>query len=381
MITSRGAALVATAAFTFFLARLTQVGWLYLLDAMLWGVILLSVVLPWLTVMSLVARRKLVRRQGSPGSPGPAEGETVQVELCLENRRPWPRYFLSASYNSPLANPDERGQRFFVSCLDARASLALVSTVDCYRRGPHKFGPVDVESKAPFGLFRRRRRLSSPLSVLVYPQVFPLNRLALLEGTQGTALRPQRTRLGQEIAGSRNYVPGDPMRHVHWRNTARMGRPMVKEFEDTQENTLVITFDSSQDLGQERETVLEYSIKLAASVARYMIARGGSVRLLTGRLPGQDSPWPQLLKELALLEAGQGPGLGALVASLTPGTRVLALVSEQDSAGVEALTKRSGQMAGLAVVVLEGFGDSSPQSTGLAVEKLRLARVPVVSCR
>lgn len=46
MITLRGAAVVAAAIFTFFLARLTQVGWLYMVDAMLWGVILLSFVLP-----------------------------------------------------------------------------------------------------------------------------------------------------------------------------------------------------------------------------------------------------------------------------------------------------------------------------------------------
>ena len=343
MITFRGAVFVATAIFTFLLARLTQVGWLYLLDAMLWGVILLSLVLPWLAVMSLEARRCVVRREGGgPGSPGPSKGEVIQVELWLENCRFWPRYFLSVSYDCPLASPVERWQRYKVPHLEGGTSLALVSTVQCHRRGLHQFGTVNVESKAPFGLFRRRRRLPSPLSVLVYPQIYPLHRLSLLEGIQGTAVRPRRTRVGQEIAGSRNYFPGDSLQHIHWRNTARVGHPMVKEFEDTQENTLVIAFDSSQDLGQGQETVLEYSIKLAASVAGYGIERGGKVRLLTGRLPGQEIPWTLLLKELALLEAGQGPGLPALLESLPAGARVLVLVSEADLHGLQALRRRAG---------------------------------------
>ena len=78
-ITFRGGVLVATGVFAFLLARLTQVPWLYMLDAILWGAILLSLVVPWLAVMSLSARRRIVRREGEGrltwpsrrgGSPG-----------------------------------------------------------------------------------------------------------------------------------------------------------------------------------------------------------------------------------------------------------------------------------------------------------------------
>lgn len=384
MITFRGGFFIAAAFFTFLLARLTQVGWLYLLDAMFWGMILVSFALPWLAVMSLSARRRLVRAEGPAGSPGPSEDETVQVELWLENGRAWPRHLLSVEYQCPIAGPADVHQRFFVPRLDGGTSLALVSTVQCQRRGLHHLGPVTVESKAPFGFFRRRRRLPSPLSVLVYPRVYPLHRLPLLEGIQGTETRPRKSREGQEIAGSRHYFPGDPMRHVHWRNTARSGRPMVKEFEDTQENTLVIAFDSSLDVGQGQESTLEYGIKLAASVAGYIVNRGQSVRVATGKLPGQEIPWNMLLKELALLEAGQGPRLPSLVEPLPPGARVLALVSEGDVQGIEALKGRAGQLSGMAVVSLEGFGDSAASGTttgGDGIEALRRAGVPVVRCR
>ena len=224
MITFRGAALAATAVFTFLLARLTQVGWLYLLDATLWGLILVSLALPWLYVTSLKARRRVVRTEGSAASVGPSEGEMVQMELALESGGRWPRYFLSTSYDCPLASPEDRQQRYFVPRLDGGSPMLLASSLRCHRRGLHQFGPVTVESKAPFGLFRRRKRLPSPLSVLVYPEVLPLHRLALMEGTEGTAARPQKTRTGQEISGARHYFPGDPLRHIHWRSTAS-GRP------------------------------------------------------------------------------------------------------------------------------------------------------------
>ena len=381
MITLRGAAVVAAAIFTFFLARLTQVGWLYMVDAMLWGVILLSFVLPWLAVMSLQSRLRVERCDGTPAFPGPAERDIVQVELRLENLRSWPRYFLSVGYDCPLSSPAERWHGFFVPYLKGAALASLVRAVECHRRGLHSYGPVTVESKAPFGLFRRRRRLPSPLSVLVYPQVHPLNRFPLMEGVQGTAVRPKRTPIGQEVAGSRQYFPGDPLRHVHWKNTARMGRPMVKEFEDTQENTLIISFDTIRDLGQDKETTLEYSIKVSVSVASYVIQHGGSVRLLAGRLASQEAPWPELLKELALLQAGNGPGLAAVVGSLPARTRVLVIVSETDAEAIEALRRRAGQMSGLAIVVLEGFGDVSPSNSGKATEAFEQIGVPVVSCR
>ena len=141
---------------------------------------------------------------------------------------------------------------------------------------------------------------------------------------------------------------------------------MVKEFEDSQENTLVITFDSRHDVGYGKDTALEYSIKLAASVAGYAMERGGNVRLLSGRLSSQEVPWTTLLKELALLEAGEGPGLTALVQSIPEGARVLALVSETDSPGIEALCRGAGRMSGLVVVLLEGFGEHSAQGAGQA---------------
>ena len=380
MITFRGTALVATAIFTFFLARMTQVGWLYLLDSALWGIVLVSLGMPTLAVMSLQVSRRLARQDCMPSSPGPAEGDMVRIEMWVKNPRTWPRTFLSVGYSCPLASPSEEWQRSFVPWIARRSSLILHTTVECYRRGLHDLGPVTVESKAPFGLFRAKRRFDAPLSVLVYPQIHPIGGLPTLEGLTETTSRPRRARSGEDFSGSRHYFPGDPVRNIHWRNTARLGRPMVKEFEDSQENMLYIVFDSSQDLGEGRETVLEYSIKIVASVSAYANERGKSVVVLTGGMPGQWIPWAKLYTGLALLRVDHGPGLPELIAPVPLGAKLLALVSETDLSGVESLIRRTNQPEGLTVVMLEGFGVTQlPQNPG-AKEALQRNSASYLRC-
>ena len=143
----------------------------------------------------------------------------------------------------------------------------------------------------------------------------------------------------------------------------------------------MIVFDSRHDVGEGQETTLEYSIKLAASVAGYVIQRGGKIQVATGAMPRHEIEWTPLLKELALLEAGPGPNLEQLIDSLPAGVRVLAFVSEHDSNGIDSLRLRAAQMSGLAVVSLEGFGDGSSESGTVDMDALASAGVPVVACR
>ena len=191
--------------------------------------------MPWLSIACLEARRKLSWGENGEGpegfysgtsgetSGGLAEGETVQIDLALRNRGFWPKFFLSLSYRCTLAAPEDREFRFFVSKLAGSSEFALPAAVVAYQRGMHSLEPVVVDASAPFGLFRRRSRLGQTFQVLVYPRVYPLSHLHLVDGLTGERIQAQKSRLGLETTGSRPYVPGDPRRHIHWRNTARMG--------------------------------------------------------------------------------------------------------------------------------------------------------------
>ena len=82
MITAKGAGFLIAAVLLFFLARLTGVGWLYLVDSVLWGMILFSALLPWLSAVRLEAQHR-VELPGSPeGVTGPSSSALITNALA-----------------------------------------------------------------------------------------------------------------------------------------------------------------------------------------------------------------------------------------------------------------------------------------------------------
>lgn len=103
------------------------------------------------------------------------------------------------------------------------------------RRGPLRFTGVSLGRPDPFGWCRGLVTVPLRETVLVLPRRYPLPDL-LLPGTRqyqpgGVALAAAIGE-SEEFVSLRDYRPGDPRRHIHWRSWARLGRPIVKEFED-----------------------------------------------------------------------------------------------------------------------------------------------------
>ncbi len=323
MITAKGTGFLVAAVAIYLLARLSQVGWLYLIDAVLLGMLFLSAVVPWVSVAFVRATRtaepasdRHPGRKRPGGPPGKLarlsveEEEPVRIKALLHNRAFFPRFFSFLYYDSPLGPAESRLQRFFLAHLPGSATTTLESTIEASRRGLHFLGPMTLESTAPFGMFRRRRTLSEATPILVLPMVYPLQRLLVVDGIGGRTTQPRLSRSGMDPVGSRPYVHGDSRRMIHWRNTARAGRPMVKESEEQTDQALHVLFDAVHVWGEDKDTTLEYGIKLAASVANYALINEVSVTVWGGALAGvvlahdhsrtgNTVEWDELLEALA----------------------------------------------------------------------------------
>lgn len=95
-------------------------------------------------------------------------------------------------------------------------------------RGQVQMGRLRVSSAFPFGLFLRFRDLACPGELLVYPRRggrgLPFNRAGRGSLEDDSARHPGGD---GDFVGLRPYQPGDPMRSIHWPNSARSGTPMV----------------------------------------------------------------------------------------------------------------------------------------------------------
>jgi hypothetical protein len=169
--------------------------------------------------------------------------------------------------------------------------------------GPLRRGSVGarswvVESSDPLGLFRSRRPSKDAEIALVLPRFVSLSRRPEVRELEASVAAP-RAGSGTELFGVREYRPGDPLRRIHWRSSARHGELVVREFEPPGVQTLGIFCDPNP---ADRE-VADQIARLAASEAWDCIRDGGRVMLwapgLDPSLPGEARSFWALLEWLA----------------------------------------------------------------------------------
>ena len=87
----------------------------------------------------------------------------------------------------------------------------------------------------------------------VYPVCYKIEELAISGDAWADQGHPARAEVASEIYGSREYHYGDSLRYIHWRNTARLGEFVVKQFEETRQGSVAVAFETRRAWGEERE--------------------------------------------------------------------------------------------------------------------------------
>lgn len=103
------------------------------------------------------------------------------------------------------------------------------------RRGVLHFEQLIAASMDPLGVFRQISPIELKDKLLILPKRYPIPHFALpgsLRYQQGGVALAASVGESEEFVSLRDYRPGDPMRHIHWRSWARTGKPIVKEFQD-----------------------------------------------------------------------------------------------------------------------------------------------------
>lgn len=295
MPTSRTTAFLVTALLLYFFANQTQVGWIYVMTALMAGVVLAAFWLGRNALKGIGAERTVL-----PNEP-PHEGEAVSVSLTFHNALT--DSHIRTTEQCPFAEPESEAKRIsiFIPSITRNAPVKLEYEVTADRRGLHEFPPLQLETPAPFGLFRRKRTLNVPTRVLIYPEVKPIRRLALFDRRPSALLSRPRPGTGTELIGVRPYRPGDSPRHIHWRSVARVGQLISKEFADDSQPGLTIALDlHNASIPESKHTPFEWAVKIAASIGEDAMRRGYALHLLADNTAWPPPPGP--ISRTALME-------------------------------------------------------------------------------
>jgi len=179
--------------------------------------------------------------------------------------------------------------------------------VECDRRGAYTFGPARLESGDPIAYGRRRMRCEGTDRLLVYPKVFALQPPAIASRMLFGDQRSPAVLLGDpsRVAGVREYVLGDPLRHIDWRATARTASVLVRVYETTTALRVAVFVDLRVPRveGQAAADLDEFTIAVAASFISDLAARGVGVGLFTtGSLDGRRVTYPPSASASALTD-------------------------------------------------------------------------------
>ncbi len=328
-MTKVGFGFIAAGGFVYLVASETQIGWLYLFDAIIWSLLVLSAILPWSSLKPLQVEHQVLLpasalRQWQLG--GPLEDGTVEVKLKVTNNGHLARHFIRLVTDCPFDEPEKRRKAFLLTSLNPGSTTVFSYTATCYRRGYYTSSSATLESGGPLGLIVRRRTFKLPLNLTIYPTYYQMEGLPIADTAWADWGHAVKSNAAAEFYGSREYQPGDPLRHIHWRNTARLGRFMLKEFEQASQGSVTVAFETRRDFGAGRETTLEYSIKIAASLAKLCADSGRSIDIIAGETPLHNAGWREAMDYLAYLEVEGKATLAESTAALERGQVVVAIV-------------------------------------------------------
>lgn len=229
-------------------------------------------------------------------------------------------------------------------------------------RGYFRVGPTRLRSGDLFGFFEREESVPAKDALVVYPKTYPLPELGFDSvrpfGDQRGGLRiyedPAR------VIGVRDYTPGDPMRRVDWKATARVGRLQSRLYEPSRAQSLVVALNitTMEQTWQGFDPVLlERGVSVAASIATWGIEQGSAVGLIAnGSFPDADRP--------LRIGSGRRPEqLGTLL-------ETLAMISPYTTSllSQELESREHGLPAGTTIVVVAAL---MPRTLAATVQRLR----------
>lgn len=326
-------------------------------------------------------------------------GDPIELEVAVANRGPlplpWVRTVDGLGTGVAVEAVTERGPEGAEAASEAGPTRGLLVggwslgpfkartrryRIRTDRRGAFELGPVSVVAGDLVGAALQTHEHPERVHYLVRPRMVavrdvggPRDWAGERRAERGLADDPSRP------AGVRPYQPGDPLRRIHWRATARVGQVLTRRVDPSRRRDVLLALDLRVPDGggpADRDELTEGLVIAAMSLARRLHEDGAAVGLAVagfsraGRRhlflpPNATGPGLGLLADvLARLDAVPTMAfadlLGESARRLAPGTTIVALGAVDPVDTISAL--RRLQLAGFGVMHV-AFGPDAPAAT------------------
>ena len=254
-----------------------------------------------LSLLGVTYERSFDRNRVFPGEP-------IEMTLTVSNDKILPLTWLAFRDELPVAPIDEshfsQKASEITGRYQLRNSFSLHGRERAHRRtiisfpsrGYYDIGPVTYESGDIFTLFTLSQEHKHIDTLVVYPQIWPLEALGLPAKEPFGELKQTRSLFTDPIKtqGIRDYQPQDRFRDVHWKATARRGNLQTKVYDPSTGMTMVVFLNvatmAKHWMGYEPD-LLERAVSVTASIANYGTQQGWGVGVYAnGSLPNSDQP-------------------------------------------------------------------------------------------
>ena len=150
------------------------------------------------------------------------------------------------------------------------------------RRGVIEIGPARTVRSDGLGLLRRVRSWDNPVTLYVHPRTVrvPFDATGFQVDVEGV-VTAKLSSSDVSFHALRDYEPGDDRRAVHWQSTARLGKLIVRQYEETHRSHHLIVLDTARS-SWDRDS-FEDGISVAASLALSGIAASRTVSFAAGK--------------------------------------------------------------------------------------------------
>ena len=331
-------------------------------------------------------------------------GETLELALRIENRKLLPLTALQVRINLPEilepanapfskqheAEPNE-GVVVRTTALRWYERLTWRYRIPLRTRGYFHLPRIDLKSGDMLGVYRRERSDEAENTLWIYPEVIPLEQLALPQ------LRPQGERRGGQrlfedptrLQTIRDYRPGDPLKRVDWKATARRQMLQSRVYDPSSDLVAIVALNVSTlphawqgFFGDIFERAVSVAASLANAYSEQRVPVGllanctwpghdTAIRVAPSRAPGQMT---RILEALAMADVFTLVRIDRMLTEeRIPFGSTLALVTAVVTPGLEASLhrlKRHGLEIGIIYV---GIDDPPATVAGSPVHDIRHA--------